>query len=70
MKYTNEQSSKGRAQRVFEQNGVNFLVIMFTPGVMVIKMLKNGSFFVSFADGSKNFVTVQAKYLSVPERPF
>ena len=27
-----------RARRVDEENGVIFLVIMFTPGVMVIKM--------------------------------
>ena len=33
-----------RAQRVNERNGFICLVIMFTPRVMVIKMLKKGSF--------------------------
>ena len=47
-----------RAWRVDEKIGVIFLVIMFTPGVMVIKMSKNGSFFVFFADDSKIWVTV------------
>ena len=32
---------------------VIFLVIMFTSGFMIIKMSKNGSFFVFFADNSK-----------------
>ena len=35
-----------RAQRQCEKNGVICLVIMFTPRVMVIKVSKNGSFFV------------------------
>ena len=35
------------------KNGVIFLVIMFTPGVMVIKMSKNASF---FADDSKTVI--------------
>ena len=34
------------------KKGVIFLVIMFTPRVMVIKMSKNASFFVYFADDS------------------
>ena len=32
---------------------VVFLVIMFTPGVIVFKISKNGSFFVFFAGDSK-----------------
>ena len=39
-----------RTWRVDEKNGVIFLVIMFTPGVMVI--------FVFFADDNKILVTV------------
>ena len=31
-------TSTERAQRVHDKNGVNCLVIMFTPGVKVIKM--------------------------------
>ena len=37
------------------KNGVIFLVIMFTPGVMVIKISKKASF---FAYDSKTIVTV------------
>ena len=33
-----------KTQRVDLKNGVNCLVIMFTPRVMVMKMSKNGSF--------------------------
>ena len=40
-----------RAQRVGEKNGVICLV-MFTPGAMVNKMSKNGSFFLFSADDS------------------
>ena len=47
-----------RAWRVYEKTGVIFLVIMFALGVIVIKMLKNGSFFVFFADDRKILVTV------------
>ena len=59
-----------RAWGVDEKIGVIFLVIMFTPGVMVIKMSKNGSFFVFFANDSKILVTVQAKHLSTPKGSF
>ena len=52
IKYTTD-----RAWRV-DEKGVIFLVIMFAPGVMVIKISKNASFFVFFADGSKTLVTV------------
>ena len=38
------------------KKGVIFLVIMFTPGVMAIKISKNVSFFVIFADDSKTLV--------------
>ena len=47
-----------RAWRVDEKNWVIFLVIMFTSGVMVIKMSKNGSFFVFFEGNSKILVVV------------
>ena len=40
------------------KKGVIFLVIMFTPGVMAIKISKNVSFFVIFADDSKTLVIV------------
>ena len=49
---------------------VIFLVIMFAPGVMIIKMSKNGSFLVFFADDSETLVTVLAKHLRAPERSF
>ena len=41
-----------------KKNGFIFLFIMFTPRVMVIKMSKNDSCFVYFADGSKILVSV------------
>ena len=41
-----------RSQKADEKNGVISLVIMFTPGVMVIKM-SSGSCFVLSADDSK-----------------
>ena len=47
-----------KAWRADEKNGVILLVITFTPRVMVIKMSKNGSCFVFFADDSKILVTV------------
>ena len=47
-----------RARRVDEENRAIFLVIMFTLGVMVIKLLRNGSIFVHFPDDSKTLVTV------------
>ena len=47
-----------RARRVDDKNGVIVLIIMSTPGVMVIKMSKIGSFFVFCADESKTLVTV------------
>ena len=49
--------STQRAGRVDDKNGVIVLIIMSTPGVMVIKMSKIGSFFVFFADESKTLVT-------------
>ena len=33
-----------RARRIGEKNGAIFLVIMFTPGVMVIEMSKMAQF--------------------------
>ena len=47
-----------RTRRLDEENRVIFLVIMFTHGVVVIKMLRNGSLFVYFPDDSKTLVTV------------
>ena len=47
-----------RAQRMGEKNRVICLVITFTPGIMVIKNVKNGSFFVSSANVYQKFVTV------------
>ena len=41
-----------------------------TPGVMIIKMSKNGSFFLFFANDSKTLATVSPKHLSAPERSF
>ena len=43
---------------------------MFTPKVMVIKMLKNGSFFVFSADVSKKSATFWTKYLCTSEKPY
>ena len=59
-----------RAQRVYEKNGVTYLVIMFAPGVMVIKMSKMAHFFVFSTDASKKSVTVWRKYLLVSERSY
>ena len=47
-----------RVQRVDEKNGVICPAIMFTPGVMVIKMSKTAHFFFFFADNNKKLVTV------------
>ena len=46
--------------------GVICLVIIFTPRVMVYKMLEIANFFVFSADNSKKLVTVWAIYLSTP----
>ena len=54
-----------RAQGVDEKNGVIFLGIMFTLGVMVIKMSKM-AYFLYFLLWQK--LTVWAKYLSTSER--
>ena len=59
-----------RPWRVDDKNGVIYLVIMFTPGVMIIKMSKNGSFFVFSADYSPKSVTVWGKQLSSSERSY
>ena len=57
------------AQRVDEKNGVNYLIIMFTPGVMVIKTLKNGSWLLmTFCWWQQNPVKVWAIYLKASER--
>ena len=58
MKYTNN-----RARRVDEKNGVICLVIMFTPGVVVIKMLKMAHFMYFLLMPAKN----QRKYLRASE---
>ena len=69
-----------RTQRVDEKSGVIFLIIMFTPGVKVIKMSKMGHFLYFFSDDSKTaiqkitktdpFVTIEARNLRAPERHF
>ena len=43
-----------RAQRVDERNGVICLVIMFTPGAMVIKMPKMAHFLYFLLMAAKN----------------
>ena len=43
-----------RAWRADEKNGVIFLVTLFTPWVMVIKLWRNGSFFVLSCRGQQN----------------
>ena len=40
----------GRARRIDEKNAVICLVIIFSPGVKVIKMSKLGHLFVFFTD--------------------
>ena len=55
-------------QRVDQKNGVIGQVITFTPGVIVIKMSKNGSFFIFSADDNERSVTVWGKYLGASER--
>ena len=50
MKYINN-----RAQREDEKNGVIFLVIMFTPRVMSIKMFKMTQFLCIQLDDKKNY---------------
>ena len=46
-----------RTQRIYGKNRVICLVIMFTPGVMVIKMSQMAHFLL-FTDDSKKTVTV------------
>ena len=43
----------GTAQRVDEKNRITFLVIMFTTGVMVIKISKKTHFCISADDSKK-----------------
>ena len=50
-----------------EKNEAIFLVIVFIPRVMVIKMLRMAHFFVFSADGSKKLVSTWAKYLRTPD---
>ena len=50
-----------RAQRVDEKNWVICLITMFIARVMIIKISKNGSFFVFSADGSKKLMGILAK---------
>ena len=45
-----------RARRVVKKSGVICLVIMFTPGAMVIKMSKMAHFFVFSVDDSKDLI--------------
>ena len=55
---------KNKAQKVDGKNGVICLVIMFTPSVTNIKNVKNGSFFVFFADKVK----VWEKYFTTTQK--
>ena len=48
----------GRARRIDEKNAVICLVIIFSPGVKVIKMSKLAHLFVFFADNSRKLVKV------------
>ena len=59
-----------RAQRAYEKNGIICLVMVFTSRLMVIKMIKNSSFSLFYADGSKKSVKVWTKYLSVSKRSY
>ena len=52
------------------KDGVIYLVVMFTPQVMVIKMSKIAHFLVFSADASKKSVTVWTKYLRTCERSY
>ena len=52
-----------RARRADEKYRIIFLVIMFTPGVRLIKMSKKWLILCSFAGESKALITVEAKYL-------
>ena len=57
-----------RTQRADEKNEIICLVIMFTHGVMVIKIVELGQFLYFLLMAAKKKVTVWAKYLSAPER--
>ena len=52
-----------RAERVDEKNGV-FRLVLFTPKVMIIRMLKNVLFFILSVEYNKNSVPVWARYLN------
>ena len=56
-----------RAQKVDEKYGFIWLVIMFTPGLMTIKISKMAHLFLFSADASKKLVTGR-KYLRASER--
>ena len=59
-----------RTLRADEKSGIICLYIMFTPRVMVTKMLKMSHLFVFSTAGSKKSVTVWAKSLSTSERSY
>ena len=58
---------RDRAQKEAEKNGFIYHVIIFTPGVMVIKMPKMAHFVFS-ADDSQKSVRVWAEYSSTSEK--
>ena len=56
-------SINARQERVHEKNRVICLVIMFAPGVMIIKMSKMTHFLYFLLMPAKKSVTVWRKYL-------
>ena len=59
-----------RAQRVDGIKWVVCLVIMFAPGVMVIKMSKMANIFIFSTDARTKSVTVWRKYSRASERSY
>ena len=59
-----------KAQRVDEKNWVVFLVIMFNPEALVIKMSKMAYLLYFFADNSKTLFIVWENYLGASERSY
>ena len=47
-----------RAHRLYDKNEVIYLVIMFTPRVIIIKMSKMVHFFVFLAEDSKKIISL------------
>ena len=57
-----------RTQRLEEKNWFICLVVMFAPGIMVIKMSKMAHFLYFLPITIKKSVSVWAKYLNKSER--